>query len=138
MDAAAALAWMGASRNSRPSCLCDVEWLAECYGSVCGPGTRPLPQYAQFGKRDVTIFPPEGAVEKLVNSLQPASSSLRYTAVTRCFFVFFFYIKCAAYPISVITDPSEMPLASEIAKSLKQLVLRRTSLWCSLSLCVYG
>lgn len=107
MDAAAALAWMGASRNSRPSCQCDVEWLAECYRSVCGPGTRPLPQYVQFGKRDVTIFPPEGAVEKLVNSLQQASSSLRYTAVTRCFFVFVFYIKCAAYPISVITDLSE-------------------------------
>lgn len=90
MDAAAALAWMGASRNSRPSCQCDVEWLAECFRSVCGPGTRPLPQYVQFGKRDVTIFPPEGAAEKLVNSLQQASSSLRYTAVTRCFFVFVF------------------------------------------------
>lgn len=63
---------------------------------------------------------------------------LSVSHVVFLFLFFAFYIKCAAYPISVITDLSEMPLAAEIVKSLKQLVLRRTSLWCSPCLCVYG
>lgn len=54
------------------------------------------------------------------------------TLLSHVVFLFFTYSVLRIQYLSSLTYPRE------IAKSVKQLVLRRTSLWCSLRLCVYG
>lgn len=69
----------GSFREWSPlSSQCDAKCRAESCGSVCGSVTQPGPSLksAQLEGSDVTIIPPEGAVEQLLNS--PADSCLRY------------------------------------------------------------